>query len=717
MTHRYFNDSPIESEEDDQYGITPFARSLAKSILSIGKPIGTTIALNGAWGSGKSSAVNLIRAELDKAHDDKLVISDFKCWWFRGEEALALAFLQNLHALLSDTLKDKVKNLVPKLGRGMLQAGPVVGAAMAFTPASFLAPFTSASAKFASRYFDNDDTLEETFQELAKVLEKEDRRFLIIIDDIDRLSPDEALAIFRMVKSVGRLPNVMYLLVFDRELAENAVRERYPSEGPHYLEKIIQAGFELPMPLRTDLNRAILTSINTICGDPGEEHHRRLLNLFHDIVAPYVTTPRDTTRFQNAISVTWPAIADNVSLADFIALETLRLFEPTLFQAIRANKATLCGVRDRRRRGEAEDEARFEPYLQGVDEGRHEIARIALQRLFPSMEDTDYSDGFHAIWDSERRVCIAAHFDTYFQFSLSDETLSVGRINELTERANDRAFIKQTFRDAAEVRRRTGTSMVPVLLDVMNTHARDVNREKVEPLIAALFEIHDEIDLEIDQERGMMAVGNTTYRYHWLIRRLTNDRFDLDQRTDLYMSTTEAASIGWLVDFASSAYRDHHPRDDRPQREEDCLVRADALPVLIERALTAIRSAAADGSLLHHRDLISILYRWRDFLDDPVEPRAYTDLLLEDDEALVILAREFTGESWSRSMGFTGLGDRVSQRHVRAQIESESGILDVTRFRTELERLQSSGDLDEASQTIVDTFLYAWDRRLSGRDD
>jgi len=34
-----------------------------------------------------------------------------------------------------------------------------------------------------------------------------------------------------------------------------------------------------------------------------------------------------------------------------------------------------------------------------------------------------------------------------------------------------------------------------------------------------------------------------------------------------------------------------------------------------------------------------------------------------------------------------------------------------------LERLQSSGDLDEASQTIVDTLFDAWDRRSSGRDD
>jgi hypothetical protein len=54
------------------------------------------------------------------------------------------------------------------------------------------------------------------------VLQEEDRRFLIIIDDIDRLNPDEALAIFRLVKSVGRLPNVMYLLVFGPALADQA---------------------------------------------------------------------------------------------------------------------------------------------------------------------------------------------------------------------------------------------------------------------------------------------------------------------------------------------------------------------------------------------------------------------------------------------------------------------------------------------------------------
>ena len=100
-----------------------------------------------------------------------------------------------------------------------------------------------------------EETVEKLHAELSKALSDQKKRFLIVIDDIDRLSPDEALLIFRLVKSVGRLPNVIYLLVYDRDLAESIIAERYPSEGPHYLEKIVQAPFELPEPHHSDSQR------------------------------------------------------------------------------------------------------------------------------------------------------------------------------------------------------------------------------------------------------------------------------------------------------------------------------------------------------------------------------------------------------------------------------------------------------------------------------
>ena len=713
----YFNDSPIETPADDRYGIAPFARSIAECIRSLKNPVGTTIALNGPWGSGKSSAVNLMRGEFNKTNLDLLVISDFKCWWFRGEEALALAFLQNLHMLLSNTLKDKVKDLVPKLGRGLLQAGPVIGAAVALTPAGVLGPLTSTATAFTKRFFAHGDTLETIFRKLARVLEEEDRRFLIIIDDIDRLSPEEAIAIFRMVKSFGRLPNIMYLLVFDRSLADRAAEEYYPSEGPYFLEKIIQLSFELPMPSRTDLNRDIISSIETICGVLDDEHIQPLMNMFYDVVTPYLTTPRHVARFHNAISSTWPAIAQEIRIADFIALETLRLYEPSLFQEIRSNKSKLCGVRDSNDGGDTGSDTRFELFLDGVDGANCETARLALQRLFPRLEEVGYGREYQPMWDADRRVCVEAHFDTYFRLSLSQETLSVKRIAEIIDRADDREFIQKIFHEAASTRRNNGTSMVPVLLDELTTHAPRVEKEHVEPLLSVLFDIHDEIDLDIDKDHGAMAFSNTSLRFHWLIRRLTAQRFTLDERTSLYMATTRYASLGWLVDFVSSAKGGYRRRDDGPRSEEDCLTREDVIAELVDRALTAIRTAAEDGSLLQHQDVIYILYRWRDFLDnDPSEVRSWTDPLLYNNDALVILARVLTGESWSRGIGMFGLGDRVPRQTIRVQIDDNTDILDVAGFLTALESLQARGVLDDKSQIIVDAFLAAWQRRVEGHD-
>ena len=713
----YLNDSPIESIDDDLYGIAPFAKSLTKSILNIQNPHGTTIAINGPWGSGKSSAVNLIRSELAKNNSDKLVVSDFKCWWYKGEEALALAFLQNLNAVLSDTFGRKVKNLVPNLGRKLLQGGPVLGSAAAMTVgaatvANPLAALAGATVGFAKNFFPEGDTLEKTFQKLAKILKDENRRFLIIIDDIDRLTPDEALAIFRLVKSVGQLPNVMYLLVFDRQLAEKAVADRYPSEGPHFLDKIIQAGFELPPPLQSDLNESVWQSIEQTCGAHLDQQPTHVMNMFYDAVVPYMTTPRHVVRFQNAISVTWPAIAGEVNVGDFLALETIRLYEPSLYQAIRSQKSALCGVR--KDRGQVEDN-RFDVFLQDVKEANHPIAKKILERLFPRIRSMGYDYGFLRKWDAERLVCIEAHFDTYFRLSLSETALSTQRIKELVNRAADIDFIQNAFREAAQVSRNSGKTMVPVFLDELNTHATRIEKDEVEPLLTALFAIHDEIDLPVDASADFFG-GNTTMRYHWLIRRITEKRFSLQERTDLYWQAIQTASLGWLVDFVSSAQG--HYREDRkngPKRQEDCLITEDALPKFIALSLEKIKTAAQDGTLIRHQDLLYILYRWRDF-SSPDEVKAWTDKLMNDNSALVILANVFTGYSLIHHSGFDGLSDHTSTRKNQAQIDSHIDILNPQSFRSGLERIQAEQTLDDSSLAIVSNFLTAWDRRIASND-
>jgi len=711
----FFNDSPIETADDDRYGIAPFAKSIAKSILNIHRPVGTTLAIYGLWGSGKSSAINLIRSALKNAEkNQELVVTDFKCWWYRGEEALALAFLQELNAALSSGLGDKIKDLIPKISRRMLQAGPVVGAAVSLMSGQpWWSTIISKSSQFASTFFSDSETVESIFNKLSKILESQDRKFLIIIDDIDRLTPDEALSVFRLVKSIGRLPNVLYLLAFDRELAEKIVHEKYPSEDSHFLEKIIQAGFDLPMPLQADLNDAALASITEICGRPPESQLVRTMNIFYDVVAPYITKPRDVTRFRNAINVTWPAIANEVNLADFVGLEALRLFEPRLYKSIRLNRSRVCGIR--RDREERND--RFAVFLRDLPEEKHEQAQIALQRLFPRLEDAGYSGEWLSRWDAERRVCIEAHFDTYFRLSLSDQVLPANLIETLTARAGDSEFIKTTLREAARTTRKDGKSLIPVYLDALTTNAARINKESVGSLLSALFEIHDEIDLEEDSDKGFLQIANTTLRFHWLIRRLTMGRFSIEERTQMYTSALQHSALGWLVDFVQSAKDDYAEREGKPATpEEDCLVRREAIGPLIEMALNSIRAAAADGSLLHHQDLLQILYQWREFLGHPDEVRCWTDSHLDDDHALVIMVRSMMGQSWSFGMGGFGmLGDRVAKSSNVVRISDDVDFIDIKKLHTRLEAIRDEEKLDAESLKLVRAFLEAWDRERTGR--
>ena len=360
---------------------------------------------------------------------------------------------------------------------------------------------------FTKRFFSDGETVEALFRRLSEVLARGHKRFFVIIDDIDRLTPDEALLIFRLVKSVGRLPNVMYLLVFDRELAEGAVKERYPSEGPHFLEKIIQANFEVPLPARDELNNALLAEIEVRCGAPSDTAELgRFMNVFYDAVAPYLNTPRDVARLTNAIAVTWPPVKNEVNLADFVGLEAMRVFEPGLYNAIRSNKERVCGIRSQHDRDDPDKE--IDKFIAGVSERRREHAKDALKRLFPRLQNVGYGPGFAESWKAQRLACTVEHFDTYFQLAIGDETLSINEINDLIQHSGDAAYVKDAFRQALHSIRKSGRSKVPLLFDELNVHASRIDKGNFQTLISAIFEIADDIDRAGDRERAFSIGDN-----------------------------------------------------------------------------------------------------------------------------------------------------------------------------------------------------------------
>ncbi len=719
-----YNDEPIRKPEQDRFGFDPFAKAIAASIRRLASPKGTVVALNGPWGSGKSSAVNLIGHYLGPAVErNEIAIVNFNCWWFKGEEALTRAFFGELAAALGPSIGKKLRKSLARLTPQLLSAGSVVGAGLAMTSAAPAAALTTGFMGLLEKLWKPNDTLEALYSELSRTLAPQKKRFVIVIGDIDRLSPDDALQMFRLVKSVGRLPNVMYLLVYDRKLAEKIVAERFPSEGPHYLEKIVQASFDVPEARSTELHQHLLQTIGSICGKPPEDDVVRIMNIFYDVVVLEVKTPRDLVRFSNALSVTWPAVEGEVDLGDFIGMEIFRVFRPGINQAIRNEKERLFPIMNWRHGGQKPDGKEYDRLFLGSEpEAERERLRQSLKRLFPQLEsvwsNVSYSDDSEQEWARSRRVCSKAHFDTYFRFSIGDETLSKTEIDKVIGRCSDNEFLRTAFRDALTVIRSGGQTKAALLLDELNIYADRIGTAQIEPLLQTLFELGDEINTTADEAKGF-SIGDNQLRIHWLLRRLTWGRLSLEDRSTVFMRIAPKAALSWLADFTRSAYNDHHPREGRqPEPDERCLTTAADADALQRLTLGRLREAAHDGTLAANKRLPYLLFTWRDIAADKgAEVKQWADAQLENDEMVARFAQAFTSHSWSQSMGFSGLGDRVAKRNIRANVDGLDAILDKERFRQRVEELSKRPGLAEPMASQVREFLQAWKRHNSNPND
>ncbi|MBF4211837.1 pilA-like protein, partial [Pseudomonas donghuensis] len=86
----------------------------------------------------------------------------------------------------------------------------------------------------------------------------------VVIDDLDRLEPAQAVEVLRMVRSVADFSRFRYVMCYDRDVLAHAVETALQVQnGALYLQKIIPLSFSLPRPenfaLRSEFYRGALT--------------------------------------------------------------------------------------------------------------------------------------------------------------------------------------------------------------------------------------------------------------------------------------------------------------------------------------------------------------------------------------------------------------------------------------------------------------------------
>lgn len=209
VTKGLFNsDQPVEAGQD-LLGRKNFCEALAGQILlSEGTP-GLIFSLEGVWGSGKTSTINMIKGHLQKM-EEKPVIVDFNPWMVGQLSSLVNEFFVELASRLaiedkSRSAQDLSKSLLSysrlfSLAKFIPGAGPY-----AETIASVLKSGSEAAEEAAKLV---DLNVSSKKRKISTEIINLGRPFVVFVDDLDRLPPDEIYTMIRLVKAVSDFPQV-----------------------------------------------------------------------------------------------------------------------------------------------------------------------------------------------------------------------------------------------------------------------------------------------------------------------------------------------------------------------------------------------------------------------------------------------------------------------------------------------------------------------------
>lgn len=138
-----------------------------------------------------------------------------------------------------------------------------------------------------------------------------------------------------LVKSLGDLPNVIYLLGYDERNLTTLISLGTQLDGPEYLKKIVQYSVKLPPVSDRELSLILDAGLSDILGILTPSQTRRLGQTWYFVLRFYLKTPRDIRLYVNSLAVALSTQRDFVDPVDLMLLEILRINEPELYNWVR----------------------------------------------------------------------------------------------------------------------------------------------------------------------------------------------------------------------------------------------------------------------------------------------------------------------------------------------------------------------------------------------
>lgn len=698
MADMFHADRPIEDTSEDRLGRAGLARMIAGQITSAPANDGFIIGLLGPWGSGKTSILNLVKKEIEKS--DKAAVIQFNPWLFSGTEQLMGRFISALSAEI---------RLRPQLGLAdvgkLLEAygvliGPLELVPLAGTGAGLLAKVLLSAGRFFQNRSRSLDTAERQRHRLYSALRNGEKRLVIILDDIDRLTDQEIQEVMRLVRLVADFPKCIYLLAFDPLRIENSL-SKVGGDGREYLEKILQLTFEVPPVRRSDLGRILVDGIQEVVAgrEVGPFDEELWQNVFTLGMFPLFKKMRDVRRYHNGLSWTLEMVGDEVAAVDVIALEAIRILHPRVFALLPESVEALTSLSsDSGGSPNAVHREQLDRLIVAAGADADAMKEL-ITRLFPAsqrhLKNVSYGFDFQGKWATARRVAHERSLRYYLERSYPQDVLPNSRIRQFFDAFGKRDELERLLLDLTP-------QALEHVLERLIDYEEDYPLSAVPAAIVALLNQLPRLETQVHGFFGFepeMKLSRVVYR---LVRKVgeEKDREEIVSRALPELTTLSAKMM--LISMVGHQEHTGH----RLISLESALQHEQTLAVEITESAAAILSK--------ERDLLRLCL-WVERFGGQEQLGQLRGTLLQRDVLVQLL---ISGLSETRSQT---MGDVAVRRSKRLAWDLLERLIGADELRIAVQSLDekefSSPDKDTERNAIELAKLYAGGWRPKERGD
>lgn len=749
--HPFSADRPITGAKSDVLGRGRFAAALAHSIQSWRERDSLVIALYGAYGTGKTSVKNLVLEALRNTSGPSPVLIEFNPWQFAAQATIIESFFDEIGRAIGKgtiaTGKDH-KRLLEQWERysGYLKgtAGILESLQKPFALLLSAAPFAVLALSLAlgayvrtfvwillalsifwtaliwisgisdhiltavrAHAIHTGTTLEDAKRTLTHSLSALKSPVVIVLDDLDRLTPAQLLEVFQLVKANADFAQLVYLLLFDRAVAAKHIAEVLKIDGQEYLEKIVQVGFDLPQLSVKNVQDVLFSRLNTILGeavDWSAFDHSRWGNVFYGGLQHYFNNLRDVNRFVSTLSFYFAGFrsrdAFELNPIDLIALEAIRVFDPRLYSGLSLNKQVLTRARSAESTERESDRSVVENLLSAVAENQRSWKQGLLRQLFPNAGWAFDRPNYHSaedpdMWLRDLRACSSAMFDRYFGFAIPEGELSQNDIDRLLLAGSDRDLLRLHLEELSKA------GLLEAALERLSAYRQKLPIKNTVPILTALFDIGDQL------QSSMSGFNFRSPQMRALLIGHEYLRSDPDMKRRAYhlreaIESTSGVTLPTLLIQSEE--------QSAQQKSADMAIDVSELEDLKRMCANKIAATAESGLLFSIPDAASLLYRWQEWGDKEELKHFLTLNLIQSGNAVKFL-KAFVHTAHSSTVG-----DYVGKQHTYIKLGEIEQFASLDVINAALQNLDVGG-LSQEQRDAVMLFRKAEDRRSQGKPD